>query len=85
MEEGSVKVLDTRIASPNAVVTSWRDFGDAWVVGAGLRYDRTIIAGGSSGRLQFYDLRSRTITKTIESGMDMTAFDIAPNLPYVAA
>lgn len=84
LEEGAVRVIDVRLPQSDCGVVTWREFGDSWIVGASLRYDRTIVAGNTTGRVRFFDLRSRTATKTIDTATDITAFAVHPHMSYFA-
>ncbi|XP_021951380.1 regulatory-associated protein of mTOR isoform X2 [Folsomia candida] len=84
MEEGAVRLIDFRLPPAECGVVTWREFGDGWIVGATLRYDRTVVAGNANGRVRFFDLRSKSPTKTCETGTDITALAIHPHLPYFA-
>ncbi len=84
LEEGAVRLLDFRLPPAECGVVTWREFGESWIVGATLRYDRTVVAGSANGRIRFFDLRSRAPTKTVDTSTDITAFTVHPHLPYCA-
>jgi len=84
LEEGAVRLLDFRLPPSECGVVNWREFGESWIVGATLRYDRTVVAGSANGKIRFFDLRSRNPTKTVETATDITALAIHPHLPYFA-
>jgi len=84
VEEGAVRVIDFRLPPADSGVVSWREFGDSCIVGTTLRYDRTVVAGSSNGKIRFFDLRTRAPTKTVDTLLDVTAFSAHPHLPYFA-
>lgn len=84
LEEGAVRLLDFRLPPADCGVVTWREFGESWIVGATLRYDRSVVAGTAGGRIRFFDLRSRAATKTVDTAIDITALSIHPHLPYFA-
>ncbi|CAG7784958.1 unnamed protein product [Allacma fusca] len=85
LEEGVVRLIDFRLPPAESGIVTWREFGESWVVAAGLRHDRSVVAGSANGKIRFFDLRSRSATKTVDTSMDITALAIHPNLPYFAS
>ncbi|ODM94118.1 Regulatory-associated protein of mTOR [Orchesella cincta] len=84
-EDGSVRLLDLRVPPSECVTTTWRDFNaNSSIQNVRLRHDRSVVAGCSNGRVRFFDLRSKSPTKTIDTTVDVTVLDIHPNLPYFA-
>lgn len=86
-EDGSVRLLDFRVPVSETITSTWRDFqsvpsGNNAVQCVRLRHDRSVVAGSANGRVRFFDLRSKSPTKTIETTMDVSAVDVHPNLPY---
>jgi len=84
-EDGSVRLLDLRVPPSECVTTTWRDFNTSSPIQTvRLRHDRSVVAGCNNGRVRFFDLRSKSPTKTIDTTVDVTVLDIHPNLPYFA-
>ncbi|CAL8124186.1 unnamed protein product [Orchesella dallaii] len=84
-EDGSVRLLDLRVPPSECVTTTWRDFNaNSSIQNVRMRHDRSVVAGCSNGRVRFFDLRSKSPTKTIDTTVDVTVLDIHPNLPYFA-
>jgi len=77
-------LIDVRLPQSECGVVTWREFDESWIVGATLRYDRTVVAGSANGKIRFFDLRSRAPTKTIDTSVDITALSVHQHLPYFA-
>lgn len=98
-EHGSVHLVDLRLPPQECLTSLWMteqqqqqqhppgstssSLHNHAVLSARLRHDRTIVAGYGSGRIKFWDIRSRAQTKTVDiTANDVATVDIHPNLPY---
>ena len=77
--DGSVRLFDRRLSSPDARVITWREH-NAWVLGAFFRKSKgsatSLITGSSSGDVRFFDFRKNSSVQNLQISQSITAFAV---------
>ncbi|XP_033214111.1 regulatory-associated protein of mTOR isoform X2 [Belonocnema kinseyi] len=77
--DGSVRLFDRRLPSPDAKVITWREH-NAWVLGAFLRKSKggstSLITGSNTGDIRFFDFRKNSSVQTLQISQSITAFAV---------